>query len=288
MIFGHEFPGVVTEVAADVNHVSVGDRVVVEPLMVDGTCWACRQGHYNLCEQMGFIGISGRGGGLSQSIVVEQRWVHPIGDMSLEEGALIEPLAVALNSVNRAGAISAETAVVGGGGPIGQLVAAALKAKGLTVILSEVSLARQQIARDAGYVDRIVDPAQESLTDVVDEMTEGIGAAFAFDCAGVEVVFNQMFEVIRPTGHVEIVAVYADTLDFAVAQALTMQERTMGSSIGYANVHAEAIELVQSGQLDVRQFISSVIDMDQVVDQGLRKLREAGETEVKVLVKIDQ
>lgn len=81
MIFGHEFSGVVTEVAADVNHVSVGDRVVVEPLMVDGTCWACRQGHYNLCEQMGFIGISGRGGGLSQSIVVEQRWVHPIGDM---------------------------------------------------------------------------------------------------------------------------------------------------------------------------------------------------------------
>lgn len=288
VIFGHEFSGVVTDVADDVDHVSVGDRVVIEPLMVDGTCWACQQGRYNLCEQMGFIGISGRGGGLSQSIVVEQRWVHPIGDMSLEEGALIEPLAVALNAVNRAGVVSGETAVVGGGGPIGQLVAAALKAKGLNVILSEVSAARQQIARDAGYADRIVDPAQESLVDVVHEATDGIGAAFAFDCAGVEVVFHQMFDVVRPTGHVEIVAVYADTVDFDVAQALTMQERTIGSSIGYANVHAEAIDLVQSGKLNVRQFISSIIEMDDVVDQGLRKLREAGETEVKILVKIDQ
>src|SRR5699024_7817721 len=159
---------------------------------------------------------------MAQSIVVENRWVHPIGDMSLEEGALIEPLAVALNAVNRAGVVSGETAVVGGGGPIGQLVAAALKAKGLIVILSAVSAARQQIARDAGYADRIVDPAQESLVDVVHEATDGIGAAFAFDCAGVEVVFHQMFDVVRPTGHVEIVAVYADTVDFDVAQALTM------------------------------------------------------------------
>ncbi|MDN6350922.1 MAG: alcohol dehydrogenase catalytic domain-containing protein, partial [Yaniella sp.] len=159
VVFGHEFSGVVTEVAHDVDHVQVGDRVVVEPLMVDGTCWACQQGQYNLCEQMGFIGISGRGGGMAQSIVVEKRWVHPIGDMALEEGALIEPLAVAL------------------------------KAKGLNVILSEVSAARQQIAKDAGYADRIVDPTEESLLNVVHDATDGVGAAFAFDCAGVEVVF---------------------------------------------------------------------------------------------------
>jgi len=288
VVFGHEFSGVVTEVAHDVDHVQVGDRVVVEPLMVDGTCWACQQGQYNLCEQMGFIGISGRGGGMAQSIVVEKRWVHPIGDMALEEGALIEPLAVALNAVKRAGAIEGETAVVGGGGPIGQLVTAVLKAKGLNVILSEVSAARQQIAKDAGYADRIVDPTEESLLNVVHDATDGVGAAFAFDCAGVEVVFNQMFEVVRPTGHVEIVAVYPEAIMFAVADALTMQERTMGSSIGYANVHSEAIELVRSGKLNVRQFISSVIEMDDVVDQGLRKLRDAGETEVKILVKIDQ
>src|SRR5699024_8927239 len=140
-----------------------------------------------------------------------------------------------------------------------------LKAYGLNVILYEVSAARQKIDRDAGYADRIVDPAQESLVDVVHEATDGIGAAFAFDCAGVEVVFHQMFDVVRPTGHVEIVAVYADTVDFDVAQALTMQERTIGSSIGYANVHAEAIDLVQSGKLNVRQFISSIIEMDDVV-----------------------
>src|SRR5699024_2700957 len=97
-----------------------------------------------------------------------------------------------------------------------------------------------------------------------------------------------MFEVGRPTGDVEIVAVCPDAIMYAVAGALAMQERPMGSSIGYANVHREAIDLVRSQTLNVRQFISSVIAMDDVVDEGLRKLRDAGETEVKILVKIDQ
>src|SRR5699024_2395208 len=235
-------------------HLQGVNRVVVEPLVFDNTCWNCQQGQYILCHHVGSFVISGRGGGIAQSIVVEKRWVHPIGAITLVGGVVIEPLGLALKSVKRAGVIAGETAVVGGGGPIGQLVTAVLKAKGLSVVLSEVSAARQQIARDAGYADHIVDPTQESLLNIVDEVTDGVGAAFAFDCAGVEVVFNQMFEVVRPTGHVEIVAVYPEAIMFAVADALTMQERTMGSSIGYANVHREAIDLVRSQKLNVRQF----------------------------------
>ncbi|WP_434595461.1 alcohol dehydrogenase catalytic domain-containing protein [Brevibacterium sp. 1718] len=79
VVLGHEFSGVVEELGEGVEGLSVGDSVVVEPLMVDGTCPACQRGAYNLCEQMGFIGISGLGGGLSEHIVVESRWVHPVG-----------------------------------------------------------------------------------------------------------------------------------------------------------------------------------------------------------------
>jgi (R,R)-butanediol dehydrogenase/meso-butanediol dehydrogenase/diacetyl reductase len=77
-----------------VTGLAKGDNVVVEPYFVDGTCDMCQAGSYHLCRQMGFIGLSGGGGGLSEKIVVDARWVHPIGDIPLDEAALIEPLSV--------------------------------------------------------------------------------------------------------------------------------------------------------------------------------------------------
>ncbi|MDY5139596.1 alcohol dehydrogenase catalytic domain-containing protein, partial [Actinotignum timonense] len=77
-------------------------RVAVEPFMVCGECPACKKGMYNLCEKMGFIGISGRGGGLAEKIVVEERWVHNVGDIPLDQAALIEPLSVGHHAVAQA------------------------------------------------------------------------------------------------------------------------------------------------------------------------------------------
>lgn len=175
VVMGHEFSGVVEALGDGVEGLAVGDSVVVEPLMVDGTCPACKAGKYNLCEQMGFIGISGRGGGLSEHIVVERRWVHPVGDLPLDHAAMIEPLAVALHSVKHAGAKAGQTAVIGGGGPIGLLVAAVLKAKGVATIVSEVSKARREKALSSGVADAVVDPAHEELRAVVHERTGGRG-----------------------------------------------------------------------------------------------------------------
>ncbi len=81
VVMGHEFSGAVEEVGPGVTGINVGDHVVVEPFMVDGTCPSCNRGDYHLCDQMGFIGISGRGGGLAEHIVVEERWVHPAGSI---------------------------------------------------------------------------------------------------------------------------------------------------------------------------------------------------------------
>lgn len=284
VVMGHEFSGVVEELGEGVDGLEVGDHVVVEPLMVDGTCPACQAGKYNLCEQMGFIGISGLGGGLSEHIVVERRWVHPVGDLPLDQAALIEPLSVALHAVKHAGAAEGQTAVVGGAGPIGLLVAAVLKARGLRVIVSEMSTARREKAKSTGVADVVVDPASQDLAEVVRTETEGRGADVAFDAAGVGVVVTQLLDVLGPGGRLEVVAIHTKPYELNITGSLTMQDRVLGASIGYANDHAEAIELARSGAVDLAPFITGKILVDDIVEQGFEQLISNKDHEVKILV----
>ncbi len=117
----------VHEVGEGVTDVRVGDRVVVEPYIICGTCDACEQGKYNVCQTLGFVGLSGYGGGFSQFVVAERRWIHALGDLGTDVGALIEPLAVAYHAVRLSGARPSHTALVFGAGPIGLVTTAALQ-----------------------------------------------------------------------------------------------------------------------------------------------------------------
>ncbi|MGO2112880.1 MAG: 2,3-butanediol dehydrogenase, partial [Pseudoclavibacter sp.] len=272
--FGHEFSGVVEEVGEGVEGVAPGDHVAVEPLMVDGTCTACRTGKYNLCEGMGFIGISGQGGGLSEHIVVDERWVHQVGEIPLDQAALLEPLAVALHAVRHAGIgpDASGFAVIGGAGPIGLLTAAVLKAYGVHTIVSEISDPRRAKAAETRVADVVVDPANESLTDVVRRETDGMMAGVAFDAAGVGVVLDQLFDVLAPGGRLEVIAIHTAPYELDITGKLTMQDREIGSTVGYAGDHDEAIRLVREGLVDLAPFITSRIVVDDIVEQGYEKL----------------
>ncbi|GAA2842678.1 (R,R)-butanediol dehydrogenase/meso-butanediol dehydrogenase/diacetyl reductase [Leucobacter komagatae] len=285
VVFGHEFSGVVEEVGEGVTGIAVGDHVAVEPLMVCGVCHACKANKYNLCEKMGFIGISGLGGGLSEHIVVEERWVHKVGEMPLDQAALLEPLAVSLHAVRHAGADAAagKTAVVGGAGPIGLLAAAVLRAYGLKTIVSEVSPERRAKAQETGVADVVVDPSTEDLAAVVRAETGGAMADFAFDAAGVGVVLDQLFDSLGAGGRLEVIALHTRPYELDVTGKLTMQDRVLGSAIGYANDHAEAIRLVNEGLVNLAPFITSKITVDSIVKDGYEKLLH-DRSEVKILV----
>ncbi|WGH81185.1 2,3-butanediol dehydrogenase [Auritidibacter ignavus] len=287
IVFGHEFSGVVTEVADDVEGINPGDHVAVEPVIVCGECFPCQSGQYNLCTKAGCHGISGNGGGLAEQLVVDKQWVHPVGDLPLDQAALIEPLSVALHAVKKSGVESGQTAVVGGMGPVGQLVAAVLKARGVHVIASEVSAKRKEFAKKAGYVDAVIDPTEEDLVDYVKDKTDNAGAAVAFDCAGAQVVFEQMLDSLGAGGHLEVVAVHTKAVDLDITNKLTLSEHSVGASFGYAGDHEEAIELVKSGKVNLEQFISSVIKPEDIVEKGFNQLRDHADEEVKILVEVN-
>ena len=171
---GHEMSGTVYAVGEDVTDLKIGDNVVVEPYIIDPKESTEPGSNYHLTPNMNFIGLAGRGGGLGEKIVVERRWVHPIGDIPLDEAALIEPLSVGYHAFVRSGAKSGDIALIGGAGPIGLLTAAVLKAHGLTVIISEPSQLRRQKAIDTGVADHALDPMAVDVAEEVRRLSGGV------------------------------------------------------------------------------------------------------------------
>lgn len=283
---GHEFSGVVYEVGDGVDDLEVGDHVVVEPYIIDDAVdTGPASKDYHLSENMNFIGLAGRGGGLGEKISVKRRWVHAISkDLPLDQAALIEPLAVGYHAVERSGAEAGDVAVIGGAGPIGLLTAAVLKAIGCTVVVSELSPLRRQKALDSGVADHALDPTQVDVADEVRKLSrDGRGADIAFECTSVQVVLDTLLDALRPTGVLVVVSIWAQRADFDMHK-LVMKEIDMRGTIAYVNSHPATIELVESGKIDLEPFITGRIALDDLVSEGFDTLIHRNETAVKILV----
>jgi (R,R)-butanediol dehydrogenase / meso-butanediol dehydrogenase / diacetyl reductase len=280
---GHEFSGTVVEVGDGVDDLAVGDNVVVEPYFTCGQCAPCLAGNYHLCAKMGFIGLSGGGGGLSEAIVVERKWIHKIGDIPLDEAALIEPLSVGHHAVTRSGAKAGDVALIGGAGPIGLLTAAVLKGLGVTTIISELSGARKAKALSSGVADHVLDPSSEDVPTRVLELTGGVGADIAFECAGVDVVLDTLMAALKPTGVLVNVSIWGHpaTVDM---QKLVLKEIDLRGTIAYVRDHEAVIKLVQEGKIDLKPFITGRIALDELISKGFDTLIHHNDTAVKILV----
>ena len=283
IVLGHEFAGVVAELGPGVDDLAVGDRVVVEPYVICGRCDACAQGRYNTCASLGFVGLSGGGGGFSQHVVAERRWIHPLGDLGTDVGALIEPLAVAYHAVRISGARPEHSAVVFGAGPIGLVTTAALKAAGVgQVIVVEPAEARKGKAPGAG-ADTVLDPRGTDVLAAVTELTAGRGADVTFECAGVDAVLATAIRATRAGGTCVNVAIWGHEASVSMND-LVFREVSLLGSLAYANDHPATIDMVAGGKVDPFQFITGRIDLDDIVGKGFRELVD-NEENVEILVR---
>jgi len=280
---GHEFSGTITALGEGVTGLEVGQDVVVEPYIVGEDVDTGEGSNYQLSENMNFIGLGGRGGGLSEKIVVEQRWVHPVGDIPLDEAALIEPLSVGHHAFVRSGAGEGDVAIVGGAGPIGLLTAGVLKASGLTVYISELSEARKEMARTTGVADEVFDPREVDVAEKVRELTDGKGADVGFECSSVPVVLDMLIDAVKPGGVIVNVSIWGRKPEVDMPN-LVLKEIDLRGTIGYSNDHPATIKLVQEGKLDLSKFITARIKLDELVDKGFDQLINNNEKHVKILV----
>lgn len=282
IVMGHEFSGEVVEVGPDVKKVRPGDRVVVEPILSCGKCDACLHGKYNLCDSLGFHGLSGGGGGFSEFTVVGERWVHKMPEgLSFEQGALVEPAAVALHAVRLSSLKPGGTAAVFGAGPIGLLLVEALRVAGASrIYVVELSEQRAARARDLGaHVS--IDPSKEDAVARLRELSGG-GVDVAFEVTGVPKVLQQCIDSTHYEGETVIVSIWEKEASFQ-PNTVVLKERVVKGIIAYRDIFPAVMDLMTQGYFQADRLVTKRIGLDDIVAEGFEALvRE--KQHIKILV----
>lgn len=285
IIMGHEFSGEVIQIGKGVNKVSVGDLVTVEPIIYCGSCAACLNGYYNICEQRGFYGLT-EDGGFSEYVVVKEQAVHKLPDnISSEAGALIEPAAVAFHAVRQSRLKLGDTCVIFGAGPIGLLLLQACKAAGASKIISvEISEERLSLAEKMGATHAI-HPLKENTIETIQKITAG-GANVCFEATGAESALLNAMESLTMDGEVVIVSVWEKPINFN-PNLLLKRETQIRSSIAYRNIFPEIISLISQRKIDVTPIITKKIKLNEIVNEGFESLTR-DKSQAKILVSPNQ
>lgn len=284
---GHEVSGEIAKIGSRVQGLKVGQKVTIQPQVVCGECYPCRHGKYNLCEDLKVMGFQTTGVA-SHYFAVDASKVTPLPEeMSFDEGAMIEPLAVAVHAVNRAGDVKGAKIAVLGAGPIGILVAQAVKGLGADcVMITDVSDLRLKKAKECG-VDFCVNTKEQ---DFGEAMVENFGpdkADVIYDCAGNNITMGQAIRYARKGSTIILVAVFAGEakIDLAV---LNDHELDLNTSMMYRNEdYLEAIRLVNEKKVLLLPLISGHFAFQDYL-KAYQYIDENRETTMKVIINVQE
>ena len=282
---GHEVSGEIAALGAGVENLEVGQKVTIQPQVVCGKCYPCRHGKYNLCETLKVMGFQTTAVA-SEYFAVDAAKVTPLPqEMSFDEGAMIEPLAVAVHAVRKFGDMQGMRVAVLGAGPIGILVAQAAKGMGAeSVLITDISDLRLEKARQCG-VDFCVNTRE---TDFGEALVSSFGpdkADVIYDCAGNNVTMGQAIRCARKGSTIILVAVFAGMAEVDLA-VLNDHELDLNTTMMYRNEdYLEAIELVRAGKVDLKPLISKHFAFRDYAE-AYRYIDENRETTMKVIIDV--
>jgi (R,R)-butanediol dehydrogenase/meso-butanediol dehydrogenase/diacetyl reductase len=279
LVMGHEFSGTVESVV-NIDDFQPGDRVTVEPYLTCGTCAACRAGQYHVCATLRCIGID-RDGGFAEYVTVPSHRLHRLPDnVTDEEAALTEPLAVAVHTVRRSDLKVGDSVAILGAGPIGLLIGLVAKQAGASeIFISDISPYRLQIAKQLGFT--AINAKETDIKEVVLGFTKGVGVDVVFEVAGTQVTAKQMVECIKFQGKVVVVSVYKQPPAVDLA-AMHFREISLTTTrCANSSDFVTAIQLMARKIIDVRPLISHKLPLEQI-KQGFDTM-ENTEISLKVL-----
>ena len=270
LILGHEFSAQVAELGPQthsgrVDRLEIGQLVAVEPGISCGRCEPCRHGHPNLCPEVRYCGTPPIDGVFAEYAVMPAENCYPLPQgFGPAEGALLEPLGIAIHSVDLAHLKAGQTVAVLGAGPIGLLIAAVARAAGAgEVFVTEPLAYRRQFALDYA-ADAALDPSDTDVTAEILRLTGGRGVDVAFEAAGAADTAQQAVDMACTGGKVILVGIPAD--DRMTIKVSTARHKgiVLKPVFRMKHTYPRAIRLVQTGMVDVKPLATHLFPLERI------------------------
>ena len=257
VVQGHEGAGTVEKTGTGVIGLKEGDKVTIMPILYCGKCRSCRNGKLNVCENSKFIGVSATGMASDYFLADASKVVLLPDDMEFEQGAMVEPLAVALHAIQRAGGVRAANVLVMGAGPIGNLVAQAAKTLGAKgVMITDLNPLRLKVAEECG-IDFPVNVGSEELEVAVERAFGTDGPDVIFDCAAVKATLNQATAIARKGTNIVIVGNFTEPVTIELGLMQRREISFISVMIYLPEDFTTAIELLSAGKIHIKKLITN-------------------------------
>jgi len=260
-ILGHESAGVIVACGSGVSHVAVGDRVAIEPGIPcrKPTCAQCSTGRYNGCTEIEFASTPPFNGTLRRYFTHPAAYVFRLPPtMSFEEGALLEPLSVALAGLERANVRLGDPLLICGAGPIGIITLIVARAAGACpIVITDIDRSRLDFAESilptVRTVQIVSSDSESSATEVVSAL--GMQPAIAIDCTGVESSIATAISSVAFGGTVFVIGVGRSEQKIPF-MTLSTREIDLKFQYRYSNTWPKAIRLVSDGVINLKQLVT--------------------------------
>lgn len=282
VVQGHEFSAVVEATGEGVEHLEVGSKVTATPQVVCGECAPCKRGDYHICDDLKVRGFQAPG--VAQDLfVTEVEKVVPLPEtFTHEQGALVEPAAVAVHSTGRAGEMNGKNVVVLGAGPIGNLVAQMCRACGANALITDISAFRLEKAEECG-IPATSNADAESLPDAAKRVYGDAGFDIVFDCAGAQATIDAAVESVNKGGTIMVVAVYGEKPRVDMAVVGDRELRIVGTLMYRYCDYEEAVKRIASGCIITPPLDSKHFPFEEYMS-AYRFIDEQGPRSLKVFI----
>lgn len=261
---GHEVVGVIDSLAPGYQgRRAVGERVAVDPLIPDGTCFACRRGRDNCCANLAVIGVQVPGG-LAELIAVGAESLHPLGDLPTRVAVLAEPVSIGLQTVARGDVHAGDRVVVLGAGPIGLAAVLAASDRGASVLVADRHVNRLEMALRSGATVA-VDTSRAELIGPVRHFTDGDGPAVIVEATGDPDLLRTAFDLVAYSGSIVVVGISGLTAEIPVIDFSRKEVQVMGARNSHHAI-PEAIDLLRRRQREANGWVTHVFDLDNAPD----------------------
>ncbi|MFQ7157593.1 MAG: zinc-dependent alcohol dehydrogenase family protein [Merdimonas faecis] len=265
LVPGHEFSGVVAEVGAGVKTVKVGDRVTGDPNDMCGECYFCKNGMQHFCKNNIGIGTT-VDGGFAEYVIMREKQVYKVSDeLSFIEAAMAEPISCCLHGIDLCNIKAGDTVLVIGGGPIGMIMMQLAKNAGASkVIMSEPVEEKREQALKLG------------ATKTIDPLHEDVEAVLAEYCENVNVVIECVGNVHTQADAVRFAGKGATIMYFGLAapeESFPIRpddifKKELHITSSYINPYSfeRAIQILESGTVELESLITNVVPLDDIAD----------------------